>query len=126
MLRDNRNGGRSIGLSNKKRVPPIAAKAMPLFRWTLYGKGKKRAKRVATPAGTTQSHAPTPTRHVSMEFLFQAHEVHPSQELDWTLVKDPNEERRLREVRNYMIKDFLLSNRSVQFRSSGNSLAPMV
>ena len=61
-----------------------------------------------------------------MEFLFQAHEVHPSQVLDWTLVEDPHEEQRLREVRNYMIKDFLLSKRSVQFRSTGSSLAPMV
>ena len=105
---------------------PIMVKAMPPYKWTLYEKGRKRAERTVTPAVTAQSNAHTPPRYVSMEFLFQAHEVHPSQVLDWTLVEDPHEEQRLREVRNYMITDFLLSKRSVQFRSTGSSLAPMV
>ena len=35
-------------------------------------------------------------------------------------------EQRKRTLRNYVLKDLLLSNRSVQFRSSANSLTPMV
>jgi len=58
--------------------------------------------------------------------LFEAHEVHPSDEVDWTLNKDWDVEFHKREVRNAMVKDMLLSNRSMQFRSSGDSLKPLV
>ena len=36
------------------------------------------------------------------------------------------EELKLRKVRNCMVRDMLLSGRSAQFRSSGNSLYPLV
>ena len=96
----------------------IMAKAMP--------RGRKRAEGTVTPAVAAQSNADTPPRCVSMECLFQAHEVHPSQVVDWTLHRDSSEELRLRKVRDHMIKDLLVSKRSVQFRSTGDSLAPRV
>ena len=52
--------------------------------------------------------------------------MHPSEEVDWTVVSDWDEEQRLRFVRNCMVRDMLKSGRSVQFRSSGDSLYPMV
>ena len=55
--------------------------------------------------------------------ICEAHEVHPSQEVDWTLGKREKENRL---IRNLMIKKMLQSGRSVQFRSSGNSLKPKV
>ena len=53
--------------------------------------------------------------------------MHPAQEKDWTLHPgDKEAEEEARAVRNAMIKALLTSNRSVQYRSSGNSLAPFV
>ena len=110
--------------SNQESVPPIGV------RWTLYDQGKTRTatatpKRIVTPAGTAQPHAPMPTRPVP-KILFQAHEIHPSYEADWTLDSGNGEELWLRRFRNCMIKDLLVSKRSVQYRSTGGSLAPRV
>ena len=58
--------------------------------------------------------------------ICEAHEVHPSQEVDWTLCRDWEAERQNRLIRNLMIKEMLQSGRSVQFRSSGDSLKPKV
>ena len=58
--------------------------------------------------------------------VFEAHEVHPSHEVDWTLCRDWEAERQNRLIRNLMIKEMLQSGRSVQFRSSGDSLKPKV
>ena len=58
--------------------------------------------------------------------IFQAHEVHPEDEEDWTLDADWETELIRRNMRNSMCKDMLLAGRSVQFRSSGNSLHPFV
>ena len=58
--------------------------------------------------------------------VFEAHEVHPSHEVDWTLCRDWEAEIQNRLIRNLMIKEMLQSGRSVQFRSSGNSLKPKV
>ena len=56
-----------------------------------------------------------------------AHEVHPSEEKDWTLVPGNwSEELKLRHIRNCIVREMLKSGRSAQFRSSGNSLYPMV
>jgi len=52
--------------------------------------------------------------------------VHPEDEKDWTLDADWETELSRRNVRNSMCKDMLLAGRSVQFRSSGNSLHPFV
>ena len=57
--------------------------------------------------------------------IFEAHEIHPADELDW--IKDPDvDEYEEREKRNFMLRDMLQSGESVQFRSSGNSLRPKV
>ena len=53
-----------------------------------------------------------------------AHQVHPKDEVDWTL--HGGNEARDREIRNAMIKDLLTSGRGVQYRSGGNSLVPVV
>ena len=52
-------------------------------------------------------------------------------ETDWTIPRnlhkgDHAEEQRLRHMRNVMIKDQLQEGRTVQYRSSGNSLFPIV
>ena len=66
-------------------------------------------------------------RHASPPpLVFQAHEIHPSSEVDWTLGSDWETEQHLREVRNSLVRDMLASGRSVQYRSTGNSLYPMV
>ena len=59
--------------------------------------------------------------------VFKSHEVHPSEEKDWTLGTGSwKEELKLRNVRNCIVRDMLKSGRSAQFRSSGNSLFPLV
>ena len=52
--------------------------------------------------------------------------MHPSEEEDWTLDANWETQLGLREVRNSLCRDMLLTGRSVQFRSSGNSLYPLV
>ena len=55
------------------------------------------------------------------------HEVSPELDLDWTRCpEDWPKELRLREVRNGLIKDTLLSGKPVLYRSSGGSLWPKV
>ena len=84
----------------------------------------QKKKNAAAPA----SIPPMPTRPTPLR-LFEAHEVHPDLEIDWTLPEDRNdwnEEWRRRELRNEMIKDHLLQGKSVQYKSGGNSLYPKV
>ena len=52
--------------------------------------------------------------------------MHPSHEVDWTWNADWDTENYDRYVRNCLAKNMLLSGRSVQFRSPGDSLKPMV
>ena len=68
-----------------------------------------------------------PTREVP-HFILQAHEVRPGDELDtdWTLHADWTQERRLREVRNELIKAQLQEGKTVAYRQSGWSLHPRV
>ena len=60
--------------------------------------------------------------------IYQAHEINPKREVDWTIPTEYDwpEEERLREARNELIKDQLQRGVSVQYRSSGNSLYPYV
>ena len=58
--------------------------------------------------------------------LFEAHEVHPEDETDWTQNADLGDEMKLRLVRNAMIKEMLVGGRTVQYRSTGDSLKPRV
>ena len=59
--------------------------------------------------------------------IVEAHRVHPSEEIDWTLHDGDEEwEERDRAIRNGMITDLLTSGRSVQYRSTGHSLKPVV
>ena len=59
--------------------------------------------------------------------ISEAHRVHPAYELDWTIHDGDEEwEERDRAIRDGMIKDLLTSGRSVQYRSTGNSLKPVV
>ena len=108
----------------------IAAQTVPLFRWTKYDADRNRpamfrAERVRRSDATAQPHAPMPTRPVP-HMIFEAHGVHPSQEVDWTLDRDQGVEQSNCDMRNSMIKDMLQSGRSVQYRSTGNSLNPLV
>ena len=68
-----------------------------------------------------------PTRQVPY-FIQEAHEVRAGDELDtdWTLHADWTEERRLRDVRNELIKAQLLDGKTVAYRQSGWSLYPSV
>ena len=61
--------------------------------------------------------------------LFKAHEIHPADDVDWTIPDDPDnwdEEMRLRNERNDKIKKQLQKGNTVQYTSSGNSLWPHV
>ena len=59
--------------------------------------------------------------------IFEAHECHPKEDIDWTQLSGClEEEYRLREVRNEMMRDLLQKGTPVQFRSFGNSLKPDV
>ena len=60
--------------------------------------------------------------------ILEAHEVQPGDEFDkdWTLNEDQVEERRLREVRNELIREHLAKGKTVSFRQSGWSLWPRV
>ena len=83
----------------------------PNYRWTNYPEGTKRkphdhGRRIVTPVGAAPPHAPMPTRHVPVT-VFGAHDIHPSQEVDWTRHPDEAEEQRLRDVRNLFIKAIL-------------------
>ena len=111
-------------------VSAVTAKAMPLYRWTRYAPDQDRAprfsaQRIITPAGSAPPHCPMPTRPAPMRISL-AFEIDPTQEVDWTAARDQHDERSLQSVRDYMIRDMLQSNRPVQYRSSGNSLWPMV
>ena len=109
----------------------IMEKAMPLYEWTLYPPGTDRKPRYVytrrePPAGAAPPHAPMPTRRPPV-IIFGGHEVHPSLETDWTLgTGDFDVEKALRQHRNVLVMNMLKSGRSAQFRSSGNSLWPMV
>ena len=61
-------------------------------------------------------------------FVLEAdHDVNPELDIDWTLCPgDFEKEKRLRDVRNEMVKEKLLEGKSVCFRSSGGSLRPRV
>ena len=66
---------------------------------------------------------PCPTR------IFQPHEIHTDEDVDWTIPADRedwDEQFSNRLSRNIMIKTNLLAGNTVQFRSSGNSLYPIV
>ena len=61
--------------------------------------------------------------------MFEAHEVHPDDDIDWTKPDDPSnwdEELRLRDCRNRMIQKQLLAGKTVQYKSTGWSLFPLV
>ena len=94
----------AVGDSNATNV---RAKHMPLYRWTLYGPERKRQRTAS--AGTAPLHVQVT--------LSEAHEFHPSQEIDWTEVPDRQEMMRLRHTRNLYIKMHLQAGRSCQFRS---------
>ena len=66
-----------------------------------------------------------PTRPVPVR-MFEAFEIDPRQEVDWAEATDNHDERQVQSARSYMIMDLLKSKRSVQYRSTGNSLWPMV
>ena len=60
--------------------------------------------------------------------IFEAHEVHPEDDPDWTIPKSGNweEEQQNRQIRNIMIKQQFQKGKSVQYQSSGWSLWPQV
>ena len=61
--------------------------------------------------------------------IFEAHEIAPRMETDWTIPNDPSDgadEQRLRRIKNDIIKAQLQEGRTVQYKSSGNSLYPHV
>ena len=58
--------------------------------------------------------------------LFDAHEIHPDDDVDWTRSQSWDEELKRRDLRNRMIKKQLTEGTSVQYRSTGNSLWPKV
>ena len=60
--------------------------------------------------------------------IFEAHEIAPRMETDWTIPKNNDwaQEQRLRLIRNGIIKNQLQEGRTVQYKSSGNSLYPHV
>ena len=109
----------------------VAGKANELFRWTKYGvdghrESEYKAVRVRPWHAAAPPHAPMPTRPVP-HMISEAHRVHPEYEFDWTVHPgDPEWEERDRMARNAMIKDMLTAGKSVQYRSTGNSLAPVV
>ena len=79
-------------------------------------------------ARTAPPGVPKPTRPCP-KVMFEAHEVHPDDDKDWTIPPDSNdwsEEWRLREERNVMIMNKLKAGKTVQYRSSGSSLYPIV
>ena len=103
------------------------------MRWSKVSRDGQRyyrvsAKRIRTPAGSAQPHCPTPSRKCPMR-IFQAHEVHPEDDIDWTVAEakgDSGEDISLRYDRNLMIKQSLIMGESVQYRSTGSSLWPDV
>ena len=58
--------------------------------------------------------------------MYFMHEIHPADEIDWTIDSDWEKELEKRNTRNTMVRDALAVGRAVQFRSSGNSLWPVV
>ena len=61
------------------------------------------------------------------------HEAQPSFEQDWTLVEGSRAEAdkwelelRLRDARNRMMREYLSAGRTVFYKSSGNSMRPLV
>ena len=81
-----------------------------------------------TPAGSAPPHCPPPDRDCPHR-IFDAHEIHPDDDNDWTISRANggwNKEWQLRWDRNVMIKAMLKQGRSVQYKSSGNSLWPWV
>ena len=54
------------------------------------------------------------------------HEAAPPLEEDWTLVRDQDTEKRLRDVRNKMIREQLSEGRTVFYKSSGDSMWPLI
>jgi len=75
-----------------------------------------------------------PTRTIQADLLMHSpHEALPSYHEDWTLVKgrdtDPEkweEELKLRDARNRMIHEYLRDGRTVFYKSSGDSMWPLV
>ena len=102
----------------------------PNYRWTNYPEGTKRkphdhGRRIVTLVGAAPPHVPMPTRHVPVT-VFGAHDIHPSQEVDWTRHPDQAEEQRLRDDHNMYIKAILKGGRACQFNAHGHSLWPRV
>ena len=67
-----------------------------------------------------------PTRRVPY-VLFEAGQVHPDDDWDWTVPDDRmdwDEEHRRRAARNGLIKNRLLMGKSVQYKSSDWSMYP--
>ena len=61
--------------------------------------------------------------------IFQAHEVHPVEDIDCTrpsCVHGWTVEQQLREMRNHLIKDQLLRGLAVQYKAAGNSMHPHI
>ena len=61
--------------------------------------------------------------------IFQAHEVHPDDDVDWTQLDGGHGwtvEQRLREMRNHLIKEQLLRGLTVQYKPGGNSMHPYI
>ena len=85
-----------------------------------------RPKAAAAPPPAIEI-PPRPTRDVPY-FVLEAHDVRPGDELDvdWTLSHDWAEERRLRDIRNKLIREQLQSGLTVGYRQSGWSLWPRV
>jgi hypothetical protein len=102
----------------------VAGKAKELFRWTKYPpdmnrESKYTGERVRPWHAAAREHAPHTIR--------EAYSVHPADETDWTVHHgDTAREEADREIRNGMIKNLLTAGTSVQYRSTGNSLAPVV
>ena len=96
-----------------------------LYRWTRYGPDRDRTPN-RTPKLCAELIGRRRLRQRPCHTLFNAHEIHPADERDWTLVGDRDKELELREIRNKLAEEILRSRRSVQFIFTGNSLHPLV
>ena len=96
-----------------------------LYRWTRYGPGRDRTP-TRPPKLSAQRLGHTRLMERPCHILYQAHEIHPADEVDWTLGGDREDELKKRKIRNALAEEILRSKRSVKFRSTGNSLYPLV
>lgn len=91
-------------------------------------KKKSRDSGTAADSGTASGpEFPKPARPVPAVLEGRHEWTHPENDVDWTLAPgDWALEQRLRAQRNKLIKDQLSSGKNVMYRSSGNSLVPLV